>query len=195
MRHGRSRANEAGLIVSDPNEGCEDWGLAEGAGAEIVSSVAASGLPQGIMVVSSPFLRTRETADIAARILRSPPVGTVPGFRERYFGDWDLGSDDRYPEVWAADSGNPDNTAGGVESPASVLARFLEAVDEIGRADGPADVLIVSHGDPLNILLAYVEGFGPEEHRRVAGMKTAEIRPLPLRGASSHRSGNLYWNS
>ena len=185
MRHGRSLANEAGLIVSDPREGAAGWGLASDAAGEIALSVASSFLQRGIRIVSSPFLRAMETAELAAEILGSPPPLVDQGFRERFFGRRDGGPDRFYAEVWAADRGNPDNDDSGVESPSRVLARMLEALEALDGGKGGSEFLIVSHGDPLNILLAHAAGLGPERHKEIRGMATAEIRPLFPVNASS----------
>ncbi len=185
MRHGRSLANEAELIVSSLNQGSEHWGLAEGSQKQISDSVASSGLPKELTIVSSPFLRARETAQIVSKLLKMSPVRIEEGLRERFFGKWDGVRDDSYREVWVSDERNPDNRNGGVESPSDVLKRVLEVLERIEASDGPDAVLLVSHGDPLNILLAHAAGLGAENHRRIDGMKTAEIRPLCFEGASS----------
>lgn len=185
MRHGRSLANEAGIIVSSLEEGSESWGLANGAEEQISTVIANSDLSGKIRIISSPFLRAKQTAEIVSRLLDTPSILVKEGLRERFFGQWDGTRDDFYQDVWAGDLGNPENRYGGVESPEDVLKRVLGVLNEIEKSEKSENILLVSHGDPLDILLAHADGLGPEEHRSIDCMKTAEIRPLRFQRASS----------
>ena len=72
LRHGRSKANEAGLIVSTMENGTKpDWGLhdigvqqAQDAGRTLRNLLDASS-PGPVLFVTSPFSRTRQTAENA----------------------------------------------------------------------------------------------------------------------------------
>lgn len=79
----------------------------------------------------------------------------IDDLRERYFGpSYELMSHEKYPEIWALDEGDPfarpDN--GGGESVADVVSRLANALTTIESAFQGCAVLIVSHGDPLQIL-------------------------------------------
>ena len=73
---------------------------------------------------------------------------------------------------------DPDNSRGGVESPSAVFRRLWRLIAEIESQGGNSTVLLVSHGDPLNILLTGTAGLGLERHRDIPPMETAEIREL-----------------
>ncbi|HEY5714123.1 MAG TPA: hypothetical protein VIT68_02115 [Candidatus Gracilibacteria bacterium] len=65
MRHDRSKPNEQGIIISSLENGVlSQYGLAQSDGAAIEESVTTSGLSKNIIIVSSPFSRTMETAEI-----------------------------------------------------------------------------------------------------------------------------------
>jgi probable phosphoglycerate mutase len=178
LRHGRSLANEKGIILSNIRDGAEGWGLAEGSASEIRNSISGSTLPSDTVIFSSPFKRAFETALAAAEILECGEPQISDSLRERYFGAFDLGPDIRYKEVWTEDALNADNTKQGVESPSEVLRRIVNFLLETDRRYQRRTILFVSHGDPLNILLAASSGLGLTRHMETDTMKTAELRYL-----------------
>lgn len=178
LRHGRSLANEAGLIISDPRDGIGAWGLADGVADELEDRFKDSSLPRNLRIFSSPFDRALETAWAVARATGGQAPTIRDELRERWFGSWDRRSDGFYPEVWSFDAMDPDNSRGGVESPSAVFRRLWRLIAEIESQGGNSTVLLVSHGDPLNILLTGTAGLGLERHRDIPPMETAEIREL-----------------
>ena len=106
MRHGKSEANAAGLIVSDPANGCPAYGLtpegreqAAASGAALRADLGEEFVQPGrLVVVCSDFKRTRETAEVLLEALgrggEAPVVATW--LRERFFGDWELGDHKHY---------------------------------------------------------------------------------------------------
>ena len=70
LRHGRSLANERGLIASSMASAGQDFGLtAEGRLQVRANLEEARGLVSGpVSICASPLLRARETAEITAEI-------------------------------------------------------------------------------------------------------------------------------
>ena len=184
MRHGASNANRHGLIISDPEEGIRRWGLADGAGREIREKLRYSGLGPDTLIYTSPFRRTRETAEIVAEGLGASEPVAHQALRERFFGRWDGLSHENYQKVWNHDRENPGNTFDGVESAAEVLSRILTFLKEIDPMKNTRTILLVSHGDPMDILLSASQGMPLSRHMDVA-LATAEIRALLPEDASS----------
>jgi broad specificity phosphatase PhoE len=178
MRHGRSLANEEGIILSNLVDGTNGWGLAEGADIEIKQTLKNRVLPSDTLIFSSPFKRAHETALVAAANIgcTAPLLSKI--LRERFFGDLDKKGDYQYRTVWVDDAANPDNRLNGVESPADVLKRLLGLINETNSNYSGRTILFVSHGDPLNILLTHAAGIQLSRHMKIVGMKTAELRPL-----------------
>lgn len=180
MRHGQSKANVAGVIVaaiSDDRGG--DWGLTELGRRQALAAAEASALPADTAIWSSDFARAHQTAQIAGARLGAPEVALSAALRERRFGDLELSSTEDYALAWAADesgSGQPD----GVEPVTEVLDRMTALVADLERRFAGRDVLLVSHGDPLQILQAGFLRLDPARHRHVPPLETAEIRRLHL---------------
>ena len=174
MRHGRSRANAAGVVCSRAGacaglvpEGREQ---ARAAGRELLGELAPGG-PAPVLL-SSPFKRAQETAAEVVGVLREAGVAAEveeePGLAERWFGELEGAPDSVYPEVWAEDARDPSCAGRGVESVEAVAARAravlkgprLAALAAAGR---PA--VLVAHGDALSILCAVHSGSALAAHR------------------------------
>jgi broad specificity phosphatase PhoE len=193
MRHGQSKANVSGVIVSSIDRDRQgDFGLSALGRDQARAAAAGSGLTAGTVIFSSDFARARQTAQIVRDCLGAPAVVLAPALRERYFGDLDGSPVASYARVWAADeaggseAGTGDagagtgDAGGGVEPAAAVLARAAGLVAELEQAYRDRDILLVSHGDTLQILQAGFAGLDPSRHRTVPHLETAEIRRLRL---------------
>jgi probable phosphoglycerate mutase len=109
--------------------------------------------------------------------------------RERCFGDWEGTPAANYQLAWAADEAGAGRAAGGAEPAAAVLERTTALVAGLERRYRGRDVLLVSHGDTLQILQAGFLRLDPSRHRRVPHLETAEIRLLRL--AEEPRLGDV----
>ncbi len=186
MRHGHSLANLAKIIVSHADHGVDGFGLSEQGVAEVNQSIAKQQqLPTSTLIFCSDFLRTRETAEIVAQYLGGNLGGNetpipVARLRERHFGDLEFSPDNAYPSVWAEDTKSPDSEFCGVESANQVMARTTSMVSEIEKKYTNQTVLLVSHGDALQILQVAFHKLDASRHRQMDPLGTAEIRGLSL---------------
>jgi broad specificity phosphatase PhoE len=128
--------------------------------------------------------------------------------RERWFGELDGGPDTEYPSVWAVDALDASHTHFNVESVDAVRARVRSLAarlrDEVGKSGGGdglagitgdassdaephADlgssgerwiVLLVAHGDVLQIAQTLFAGISGTRHRELPHLPTATLRRL-----------------
>uniref|UniRef100_A0A5B7C1K9 Uncharacterized protein n=1 Tax=Davidia involucrata TaxID=16924 RepID=A0A5B7C1K9_DAVIN len=166
LRHGKSIPNERGLIVSSMENGTlEDYKLAsEGvnqarlAGESFQKELKENNIPfENVRICYSPFSRTSHTAEVVASVLNLPFEGpqckVVQDLRERFFGpSFELMSHDKYSEIWALDEKDPFMQPEGGESVADVVSRLTSALVTIESEFQGCAILVVSHGDPLQIL-------------------------------------------
>ncbi len=182
MRHGHSLANEQGIIVSDPKNGVESYGLTEKGKQQAKDSIAKAatlyGFDANLLVVSSDFLRCRETAECVSALLSTSNVELEPRLRERFFGELELGPNTEYKRVWDLDVLNDDVGSFGAESTKQVLERGLAVIADLEANFADETFLLVSHGDTLQILLTAFHNLTPGRHRELSLLETAEIRPL-----------------
>ena len=223
LRHGWSKANEAGIIVSRIDSGARlEYGAfsvwegafqvsrrwrtvglhaveqtREGQTTSYRAGLHATGREQAsaageafrdivgdrpVAILSSDFSRTFDTAKIVANAVDAD-VEAEPALRERDFGDFELGPNTAYEAVWEQDAIDATHTAWGVEAATAVLSRAAGAVRRVEETarEGHA-VLLVSHGDCLQILQTAFAGVDVAAHRSLPHLETCELRRLELLG-------------
>ena len=181
MRHAQSKANSCGIIVSRiENDRQGDYGLTEHGRQQALAGAQSCGLPGDTVIYSSDFSRARQTAEVVRAHLGAPEVVIAEALRERRFGHWEGSATGNYARVWAADETDPGHADGDVEPAAAVLDRATAFIAQLERRHRGRDILLVSHGDTLQILQAGFSGVDPSRHRSLPHLATAEIRQLRL---------------
>jgi probable phosphoglycerate mutase len=155
IRHGESEGNRARVFTLTPEVPITDTGREQVERA--AGWVAARYRPTGI--VTSPFRRAQQTADILARRL-GLTVTIEADLRERFYGDLT-------GQPYAAARALPDfdpatywlwRPPGGGETLVEVAARAGAALDRVARSAPGEDVLVVSHGAVMMALWYHVTG-------------------------------------
>ncbi len=198
MRHGHSHANRRRLIVSQASYALDGFGLtAIGCtqveiGLDLVAQLGAS-----TRILSSDFLRARKTAEIVhQRLGCGTELAFDPRLRERDFGEFELTSDDNYEAVWRQDEAGVEGGWRGVEGPGQVMARVTSLIEDCENLYRGETLLLVSHGDVLQILLTAFAGEEAAFHRRQPHLQTGEIRELhPRQGAAAEAASKNFIES
>ena len=151
VRHGRTAHNASGLLLGRIDPPLDDLGR-----RQAVALAAAVGPVD--RVITSPLLRTRETA---------AAFGVEPIVDERWieldYGVFDgapLGSID--PEIWQRWRTDADFAPEGGESLRQLGVRVSDALDELA-ADGSAverTTVIVTHVSPIKAAMCWAMGVG-----------------------------------
>jgi probable phosphoglycerate mutase len=179
LRHGHSEANAQGRVVSDPRNGRDAYGLTDAGRRQVRKTLTEARdrelLTAPVSIVSSPFLRTVQSARLAAEILGVPEFTRDERLSERFFGALELGHDRVYPEVWEADRRNPNHTCWEVESVVAVQARLAALLADLDRSRPERTVLLVAHGDIASVLLCWAAARDLREHREVGPLETAAL--------------------
>jgi len=185
LRHGESEANVTQLIVGDPSVGIKGFGLTEKGLSQVIASIEqATFLDENCLIISSDFKRAKETAQCVSGLLKSKvQIDYDSGLRERFFGEFECTHTRNYKKVWANDLRGIDlGDYYGVEPVSSVLERVLGVLLAQEESYEDKDILLVSHGDVLQILQTAFDRIEVSLHRDVQHLSTAEIRPLPRDG-------------
>jgi len=169
LRHGETPLTPlrqfSGSTGSDP--GLSEKGVWQA--ERVAEALAARGTVQA--VVSSPMLRTRQTAEAAARRL-GLDVRIEEGLRELDFGDWEgltyAEVMERHPEDLTAffDSAKAKPT-GSAESLTTLAHRAGQARDRILARYPGKTVLVVSHVSPIKVLVRLALGAPPDAVHRM----------------------------
>lgn len=179
LRHGESLANAQGIIISDPARGTSEFGLTARGREQVRAQVLASPLlGPHVVIYSSDFARARETAEVAREALGAGPVRLRTALRERFFGALEGTTNRNYQRVWPRDLEDPTHTDHDVEPAERVRARAWALVEDLEAAHRDATILLVSHGDPLQLLQTAFLGRGAGEHRALPPWEPGEVRAL-----------------
>lgn len=179
MRHGESLANRRGLIVSHPDNALNNYGLTPRGAEQVMNASLKTRLGSDTIIVSSDFLRAKETAEIVASVLScSNPPQYDERLRERNFGNWELTEHINYEMVWQDDVNHPSKTNNKVESVGDVLKRSLSVLKSLDQRYQGQRILLVGHGDVLQILLAHYHNINPRFHRSLSSIANADLRSL-----------------
>jgi broad specificity phosphatase PhoE len=154
VRHGESEGNRDRTFNRNPDVPLTPYGREQ-------ASVAASRIAvdyQPVRIVTSPFTRARQTAEIIAEVFQLP-VEIEPALREQGFGTfagrpYDAMFEDASYHAAPRTHWRP---AGG-ESLLDVYERVVPAFDRIAQVSVGHDVIVVSHGGVMLALCAYVTG-------------------------------------
>jgi probable phosphoglycerate mutase len=186
MRHGESKANVLGVAVGDPQRGVEGFGLTELGRRRVVEAASAfqgsySPLLDETEIVSSDFRRTRETAELLARSLgNSTRVRLREGLRERFFGELE-GKEHRTMAALLETEGIEALISRyGCEPAESVHYRVVRVIRDLEAEKQPKTVVLVSHADPIQLLMAAFAGLDICERERIEPLHYAEIAELSL---------------
>ena len=169
VRHGESDANVAGIVCSHPNVAVTKFGLSK---KGVKDATEAADFfrklpPKDLFIFSSPFLRTRETTEVISKIIGTENVAFSNHLRERFFGTLDLQpSEYSYDRVWREDEldGSLDSTFS-CESVYEVAIRALQLIHDIESEFENYRIILVSHGDTIQILRRVLNKKDPCFHR------------------------------
>ncbi|CAI8009847.1 Uncharacterized phosphatase PhoE [Geodia barretti] len=178
VRHGLAESNVKQVLVTKPEQGTTLWGLVEEgrkqakAAGEKLKELIGSVSSEDIVIVSSDFTRTRETAEIIHSTLQPKvPLRLNEGLRERDMGDMDLlhVSESMTPnlfDLWKNDEEDVMTAEHNAESVATIAARMSAVVKSVNQEFAGKVVILVSHQDPLHILHALFVGLPLAQHKK-----------------------------
>lgn len=164
VRHGRTLWNEQGLLQGFGNSALTELGI-QGAKQ---SGVALQHIPF-VAAYSSCLQRTIDTAQYILGE-RDVPLFQHKGLNEQYFGSWEglpvekLRSLDEFNQM-LKDAANYKAQSNGGETFEQLAKRAMKALQDIIQVHEQGNILIVSHGHTLRLLLALLAGTGWQEHR------------------------------
>ena len=184
IRHGESKANVAGILLSHPKEGTVSFGLSKKGKKQVKDSISRSKknklLGSDVIIYSSDFLRAKETAEIAKNLLGIKKINFNKNLRERYFGKLDKTDLSNITEAWKHDEKNANHKHKGIENPNQIIKRILSLINKLEKKYKNKKILLVSHGDVLQILHTYFSKKPVSHHRQIPHLETAEIRELKV---------------
>ncbi|TCP92000.1 putative phosphoglycerate mutase [Cricetibacter osteomyelitidis] len=176
IRHGRTQWNDAGLLQGMGDSPLTEQGiLGAKATGKALSAVDFS------MAFSSCLQRTIDTAGYIIGE-RDIPLFQHQGLNEHFFGTWEGAdiSELRKLEEFTVMQENPAEykASNGGETFGELAERSMKAIQDIIKiSQSGSNILIVSHGHTLRVLIALMNGISWQDHRQ-------EGKSEPLRNTS-----------
>lgn len=181
LRHGQSKANTKNLIISDPKTGTKSYGLTEKGKKQVKESIQKNKqLNKNTIIYTSDFKRARQTAQIAKQMLKAQKIHMTRLLRERHFGNYENTHNKNYNKVWQHDKKDPNHTNENVESTNNVLKRTTRLIKRLEKTYKNKNILLVAHGDSLQILQTGFLKQDPSSHRNIKHLDVAEVRKIEI---------------
>jgi broad specificity phosphatase PhoE len=168
LRHGRTAANAAGLLLGRADPPLDEVG-------RIQASAPAAANGEVSRVVASPLSRAQETAAAFGSV-----VVTDERWIELDYGEWDgRAVGDVGPDVWASWRTDIHFRPPGGETLAELGVRVRAACDDLVEAAAAGTVVVVTHVSPVKVAVAWALGVGEEVtwHLYVAPASITRIEP------------------
>jgi len=155
LRHGEAKSNVENIVSCWPEKFKN--ALTKN-GREQIESVAKKLENKNInLIFASPLLRTKESAEIAGKILKIKPKfdGRL---RELEFGIFNGKQENRFMKYFNEMAERLKKKAPGGENYTEVSKRIWQFFSEINRKYKGKNILIISHQAPLLLLLGRING-------------------------------------
>jgi broad specificity phosphatase PhoE len=165
MRHGETAWNREGRVMGQNPIPLDDRGR-----EQVANTIPFARLIKPELIITSPLIRARQSAEIIAGGLDKVPIVEDPQLCEVRYGRWegmvydDLVEDPDYLKY--AERPIESETPGG-ETIVQVQARGVDAVMRAIAANQGRRVLFVSHGDIIRTVLCHFLGLELKLFRRV----------------------------
>jgi len=111
-------------------------------------------------------------------LLVKTPLRFEEALRERNFGQFHMTDAANYEKIWDQDAVDPSHTNYGNESVIDVALRTSQLVHSLEEEFKDRIILLVAHGDTLQILSTLFFGTEPNKHRTLPDLDNCEIRAL-----------------
>jgi len=177
MRHGEAENNVKNIVSSDVNA---PYGLTDRGRIQIEEHIPELKKVGITRIISSPFRRTKESAEIVGQAL-GVAVEENPRLEELHFGAFNGGSFDAYIAFENEHMQKYSDHIQNGESYQDAKNRFGAALYELEQKYKNEKILIVSHGIASEVLEAVVCGADAQESKKIIDtidIKIADLREL-----------------
>jgi probable phosphoglycerate mutase len=171
-RHGRTAFNVEQRFQGRSEISLDDVGVRQvGQAAKAIARL------QPTVIVTSPLLRARQTADALAEIVGVQPLSD-PRFAERSYGNWEGLTRSEIVARWPDDfeawkRGDDPSVESGVEPRAEAARRASQGIEEYFHDMGDGTLVVVSHGGTISACVCALLGQDAAHWHGVRGMENA----------------------
>ena len=180
MRHGEALHNVRNIV--NPVGAANDRANVLTPSGRKAADVAGKKLRHaGItVIVASPSHRAQETARIVAKTIGVKRIETVIALADFQAGAFEGRPVEEHQKAFSRFSERFTEHPGGSENLRDIRARMVRAILEIKKKYQGKHVLVVSHGDPLWVLMAATEGLAEPDYETAQYLKPGAFRAVQL---------------
>lgn len=172
VRHGRTALNASGRLQGRVDEPLDEVGREQ---AERVAARLRPLLVENDLVISSPLVRARTTAETLGR-----SIDVDERWIEMSYGVYDgVKQSDVAVDVWSTWRGDPHFAPEGGESLIEVTERVHRACDDLREQALDRRIVVVSHVSPIKAAIAWALGTDPSSSWRMH-LDTAAITRISV---------------
>jgi len=115
------------------------------------------------LIFASPFLRAKQSAEIAAEILNIKEINYDERLVDINLGEFSGQSKNKYVEFYTGKDKSLEKNVKGGESWGDVLVRVKSFLQDIGNKYQGKNILVISHADPIWLMAGVLKGFVKDE--------------------------------
>lgn len=163
MRHAESEDNAQGNLINSKDTTINP--LTEKGISQAKASVGYLKDKKIDLIIHSPFLRTKQTSQIIAEGLGLPKESVLEDKKivELQAGEYDRKSWEEFIEEFSSIKEKFEKNIGEAESWEDVRKRAMEFIYDIDSKYEGKNILVVSHGAPLNLMMMGSKGFSVKQ--------------------------------
>lgn len=165
IRHGRTIWNDQGLMQGSGNSNLTEEGVK---GAQLTGKALAD-----VPFVAAYSSCLQRTIDTANHILgqRDIPLFQHNGLNEQHFGSWEGQNVElirplKEFQLMLEDPANYKAESNGGETWDKVAERAMKAIHDIAKVHPSGNILVVSHGHTIRLLMGLFNGASWQNHRK-----------------------------
>lgn len=182
MRHGESQSVVGGYIDCSPDSNVT---LTDKGRSDVIKTAEGLRDKNIDIIFSSDFLRTRQTSEIVAEGIGYDKDKIVfdKRIRELNAGDFNKRPIVEHREFYKSVAERFVKNAPNGENAMEIKSRMMNFLEEINFKYENKNILIISHGDPLWLLMSGTQGLLPDESAKIRDeiyFSPAEVRELPF---------------
>ncbi|QQG46073.1 MAG: class I tRNA ligase family protein [Candidatus Niyogibacteria bacterium] len=185
MRHGEADHNVNGYVGPVINGS----GLTAKGRKQVEKEVKKLVKEKIDIIISSPLTRAKQTAEIVSKTLGAK-IEVNENIYDYNWGKLQGKTVAEGNKLFPLERRFKESPPGG-ESIPDVRARMMMELRKVVKKHGGKNILIISHGDPIWILNAALEGAEEKDYPRLWYPKTGEAKELKLHNWPYNRAGEL----
>src|SRR3989344_5403016 len=191
MRHGEALHNIKNRVNPFSPENDSKDELTEKGRRDVIASAEKLKKENIEVIVSSPSARAKETAEIVGNILGIKNIEIIPELYDVMIGKFEGEPISEFKKEFSNFEERFTKKPGGAKNSRELRKRVMKALGEVRVKCAGKKVLVVSHGDPIWVAIATLEGLKETDYKESFYPSPAEFKKIKLHNWPYNPEGEL----